>query len=507
MDNLPKVRIGVVAVSRDCFPSELSRRRRAAVIAETSGRGLDVFEAKTIVENERDAMHALAELKEAGANALCVYLGNFGPEGPETLLASRFQWSAGAGPNPVMFAAAAEESGKDLFDGRGDAYCGMLNASYNLGLRGVRAYIPEYPAATAEGIARMIAEFEPVARVALGVRGLKIFSFGPRPFDFLACNAPIKPLYDLGVEIQENSELDLFASFNEHRGDARVADVARDMESELGKGNKHPGVLERLAQYELTLLDWAEKNRGASPHFVFANKCWPAFQTQFGFVPCYVNSRLASRGIPVSCETDIYGALSEYIIALATELPPTLLDINNTVPADMYAAGRSVTGSYKNTDLFMGFHCGNTPSCRLVAPEMRHQLIMKRALEPDGEPDITRGTLEGTLKSGDVTIFRLQSTAETRLRSYVAEGEVLDLDPKSFGGIGVFAIPEMGRFYRHVLIGERYPHHTAVAFKHAGKTLFAAMKLLGVSDVAFNQPAGMLYRDENPFAQGPGGQA
>ena len=34
------------------------------------------------------------------------------------------------------------------------------------------------------------------------------------------------------------------------------------------------------------------------------SKCWPAFQTQFGFVPCYVNSRLTGRGIPVSCEVD-----------------------------------------------------------------------------------------------------------------------------------------------------------------------------------------------------------
>jgi L-fucose isomerase-like protein len=180
-------------------------------------------------------------------------------------------------------------------------------------------------------------------------------------------------------------------------------------------------------------------------------------------------------------------------------MPPTLLDINNTVPADMVEANKKEFGSYKNTDLFMGFHCGNTPSCHLAKPEIKYQLIMKRALEPDGEPDITRGTLEGDIKSGDITIFRLQSTAETQLKSYMAEGEVLNVSPKSFGGIGVFAVPEMGRFYRHVLIAKRYPHHTGVAFKHAGKALFAAMKLFGIADVAFNQPAGMLYPDENPF--------
>jgi len=77
---------------------------------------------------------------------------------------------------------------------------------------------------------------------------------------------------------------------------------------------------------------------------------------------------------------------------------------------------------------------------------------------------------------------------------------VLDVDPRSFGSIGVFAIREMGRFYRHVLIEKRYPHHTAVAFAHAGRTLFAAARMLGVEDIAFNQPRGIIYPAENPFA-------
>ena len=346
----------------------------------------------------------------------------------------------------------------------------------------------------------MIDEFKPIARVLLGLKGLKIFSFGPRPYDFLACNAPIKALFDLGVEIQENSELDLFAAYNAHKNDPRIPGVIEDMKKELGDGNKMEGILPRLAQYEITLLDWAEQNKGASSYYAFANKCWPAFQTQFGIVPCYVNSRLTSRLIPVSCEVDIYGTLSEYIICCATESCPTLLDINNSVPADMYENEIKGKYDYTHKDTFMGFHCGNTPICRLKKGEMKFQRIMKRSLEPDTEPDITRGTLEGDLAPSKITFFRLQSAADTTLHSYVAEGEILPVDTCSFGGIGVFAIPEMGRFYRHVLIAKNYPHHGAVAFEKAGKTLFAAMKLLGVEDVSFNQPKGMLYKDENPFA-------
>lgn len=493
VNNIPEVKLGITAVSRDCFPIELSERRRKAVVEACANKGIDVCEIKTTVENENDVLKALDEIKAAGVNALVVYLGNFGPEGPETMLAQKFG-------GPVMFAAAAEETETNLIGGRGDAYCGMLNASYNLGLRHLNPYIPEMPVGTASEIADMMADFVDIARVILGLSKLKVFSFGPRPQDFLACNAPIKPLYDLGIEIMENSELDLFESFNKHAGDPRIPDVVKDMEQELGAGNGYPGILPKLAQFEITLKDWMENYMGASGYAVFANKCWPAFQTQFGFVPCYVNSRLTGMGVPVSCEVDIYGALSEYIITCATQLPATLLDINNTVPEDMYEHNKDKFEGYKLSDLFMGFHCGNTSKSCMRNAALKYQLIMHRLLEPDKEPDITRGTLEGTIKPGDITLFRLQSTADCQLKSYVAQGEVIDVDPKSFGSIGVFAVKEMARFYRHVLIAKRFPHHAGIAFKHAGKVLYAAMKMLGVEDVSFNQPAGMLYKDENPFA-------
>lgn len=492
MTNMPKVRLGLVAVSRDCFPIELSRKRSLRVAEACRKAGTPVTRIMTVVENEADALKALDELREKKVNALVLYLGNFGPETPTTILAQKFD-------GPVMVAAAAEESGKDLVDGRGDAYCGMLNNSYNMGLRRFRPHVPEYPVGTPDEVAKMIGEFVPVARVLLGLKKLKIFSFGPRPQDFLACNAPIKPLYDLGVEIMENSELDLYDIFRKAEGDSKVKAVAADMAKELGAGNTYPDILNRLAQFEVALLKFMETNLGASEYGVFADKCWPAFESYFGFVPCYVNSRLAARGIPVACEVDIYGALSEYIATCATELPATILDINNTVPYDMIAGAKKALKGYKPTDLFMGFHCGNTPAPCLFDPAMRYQLIMHRLQEPGKDPNITRGTLEGRIRTGGVTIFRLQSTADTVLRAYAAEGEVLDIDPKSFGGIGVIGIKEMGRFYRHVLIEKRFPHHTAVAFAPVGRTLWSVLRMLGVEDIGFNRPAGMLYPTENPF--------
>ena len=491
MNNIPEVKLGMIAVSRDCFPIALSEARRAAIKATYKG---ELYECPVTVENETDMLKAVADVRGAGCNALVVFLGNFGPETPETLIAKHFH-------GPCMFVAAAEGDG-DLINGRGDAYCGMLNCSYNLGMRHLKGYIPEYPVGTAEDIAGMIADFLPIARAIIGLRGLKLITFGPRPQDFFACNAPIKGLYELGVEIEENSELDLLVAYKAHAGDKRIPEVCADMAKEMGEGRYFPDMLERMAQFELTLLDWAEQHRGARKYVAFADKCWPAFPEQFGFEPCYVNSRLAARGIPVSCEVDIYGALSEYIGACVSCDAVTLLDINNSVPASMWEQSIKGKYAYALTDTFMGFHCGNTPSCKMCADRaVKYQLIQHRLLEPAGsEPDFTRGTLEGDIAPGDITFYRLQCDSEGVLRAYIAEGEVLPVATGSFGGIGVFAIPEMGRFYRHVLLQKRYPHHGAVAFGHYGKALWEVFKYLGVADVAYNQPKSLPYPTENPWA-------
>ena len=202
LSNIPIVKLGIISVSRDCFVVSISQTRRREIVKELSNLGISIVESDVVVENENDALKALDQIKSQGCNALVVFLGNFGPETPETLIAKYFD-------GPVMFASAAEERGDNLINGRGDAYCGMLNCSYNLGLRKIPAYIPEYPVGDAKDLAEMIVDFIPVARALIGIKNLKIITFGPRPQDFFACNAPIKALYDLGVAIEANSELDL----------------------------------------------------------------------------------------------------------------------------------------------------------------------------------------------------------------------------------------------------------------------------------------------------------
>ena len=85
-------------------------------------------------------------------------------------------------------------------------------------------------------------------------------------------------------------------------------------------------------------------------------------------------------------------------------------------------------------------------------------------------------------------------------RSSMNYSEGLDIDPRSFGPIGVFAIFEMGRFYRYVLIAKHFPHHAAMAFKHAGQIFTNTLRILDIGDISTNLSKVIYHHDEHGFA-------
>ena len=143
MNNMPEVKIGVVAVSRDCFPESLSVSRRALMKAYKEKYGeKHIYECPIcIVESEIHMVQALEDIKKAGCNALVVYLGNFGPEISETLLAKHFD-------GPKMFVAAAEENGLEIV--ADEAYTADSNTDFSVQLKKIKdsgaelLFLPNY---------------------------------------------------------------------------------------------------------------------------------------------------------------------------------------------------------------------------------------------------------------------------------------------------------------------------------------------------------------------------
>ena len=64
MNNIPVVKLGLIAVSRDCFPIELSEKRRAAIMEAYKG---ELYECPVTVENEKDMEKALEDVNRQSA--------------------------------------------------------------------------------------------------------------------------------------------------------------------------------------------------------------------------------------------------------------------------------------------------------------------------------------------------------------------------------------------------------------------------------------------------------
>lgn len=82
---------------------------------------------------------------------------------------------------PVMYCAAAEENTEVLKNLRSDMYCSLLNCSYNLGLRGVSAFLPGKPVGDAGELDEEMRRFTRIAGALLVIQNLKIITFGPCP--------------------------------------------------------------------------------------------------------------------------------------------------------------------------------------------------------------------------------------------------------------------------------------------------------------------------------------
>lgn len=496
MNNIANVKIGIVVGSTDWLPSDIAINVGKKFVADYKSAypDSDIHECPIcITDNEMSVKRALKDIINAECNALCIYFANYGPESSGTLLAKKFS-------GPVLMIGAADEGDGPYIKERKDSISGFLNANFALKLRKTRVFIPHNPIGTIKECSKMLNDFIPIARTLISLDDLKVITFGPRPSSYLASNAPNNRIFDLGVEVSEFSELELYNAYQKHNDDSRISERANNMKEEMKvQTDSLDNLIKKFAQYELTIEDWIRNYKGASKYVTLTSTCWPAFPVNFGFTPCYVNSRLTGKGIPVACEVDEYGALSEYIAQCVSDNVVTILNINNNIPKELFdkkiKSKKFNDKEYQLNDLFLGYHCGVANSSLLKAPELNCHFVNNQLI---GE-EKSQGTIHGQLRESDVTIFRIQGMNDGTMRAYVAQGQLLPVEMETYGGQGIIAIPEFGRLVRNVIIEHGFPNHTVVMFGHYGSQMINLFKMMGIENIYYNQPKSMLYNNENIF--------
>ncbi|MCQ2497598.1 MAG: fucose isomerase [Lachnospiraceae bacterium] len=495
MGNVPNVKIGLIAGGRDWLPDALVIKSREKIISifRDMYPDMEIHECPVIInDNELNVKRALKDVYKAECNALCLLYANYGPELMARQVIESFE-------GPVMFIGIADNESENLMANRLDTLSGYINANYGIGLYNSKAYIPMRPIGDEIHCVKQMQKFYSIARALLGINELKVMSIGPRPSNYAGTNADNALLREFGIDIVEFSELELLSSYSRHNGDARIKSIAEQMRTDLGVDDQDTLMkLDKMAQLEITISDWVRVNKGNRKYVTMAASCWPSFPSYFGISPCYVWGRMTANNIPISCEVDIYGAVSEYIGQCISGNSVTLLDINNNIPDKIYKDfiyEKDFGGhKYKIGDVFIGYHCGVTSSNMLVSAQLECHYINKNYLGTDN----TYGVLFGQIVSGDVTLFRIQPSKTGGLQAYVIQGQILPVSLETYGGYGVFAVREMDRFVRNVIIEHYFPNHTVVIRGHFGSEIMSLMKMMGIK-VYYNYPSNMLYESENAF--------
>lgn len=483
----PTIKLGLVSASRNCFPRALSQERTQRLLATAKAAGIDLITPEgdsSIIETKEHALDAARQLKAAGCDAVILYLGNFSPEIEDASFIKNYD-------GPVMILAAAEESGASLLQKRGDALCGLLSAVLGVSKRGLldRVHIPEAPVVSAEEGVAEIAHFIQIIKIVKGTRSATLGLFGPRPRDFESCNYNLASVNSIGVEVEELGLFDLQNEIKRIKESEGATEIATEMKQETPSIPNDPEFVGRLSTYEKAIKSFRDKLKLSGA----ATQCWSEQEFSLKHVPCYINGRMAQSGFPIACENDCYSLIAELMAQYASDNAVAILDINHSIPKDLHESLKQ----YPIKDMVGMFHCGNAAPKLLKKSEMKYQVIMKRLMEPETEPDITRGTLEGQFIGSPITVVQVHGVGD-KMRAYIIEGHFLDLDPKTFGSTGTAYLPGFNRFYRHVLLG-RFHHHAAVAFSHCGAALYDAFKLLGFAEVYAPNPDGIPYPGENVF--------
>lgn len=438
--------IGLVVGNRGFFPGSLveeGRKRILNVLEKNGVRVVTLSPEQTrygAVENLEDAEKCARLFKDHAdeIDGIIVTLPNFGDE-RSAAMALRL-----SGLNvPVLIHGFPDELSKLDIKNRRDSFCGKISLCNNLVQYGISfsdtTLHVEEP--ESDEFKYDLEHFLAVCRIVKGLKNLRIGAIGARPAAFNTVRFSEKILEQYGISVETIDLSEIIARANSF--DSNSKEVVQQLEKikDTFKPREIPSqALDKMARLAATMNEWVEGNKIKALAF----QCWTALEEIYGIVPCAVMSMFSQSLIPSACEMDIMGALSMYILQLASGSPSALMDWNNNFGNDPEKA--------------IMFHCSNFPICFFEKCEMSYQQIIAGTVGKEN----TYGTCTGKIAKGPATFLRLSSfDTEGTIRGIIAEGEFTEDDVKTFGGYGVARIPNLRQLLR-IITQYGFEHHVAV---------------------------------------------
>jgi L-fucose isomerase-like protein len=383
---MKKLKLGFAPTRRFVFSKEDAFKYKQLIREKIESFGLELEIVDLEGINEEGLLYERSEegsiikkFQDAAVDALFFPHCNFGTED----IVARVAKAIG---KPVLLWGPRDEA--PLEDGMRlrDTQCGMFATGKVLRRFNVKfTYITNCRVDDLT-FERGFKNFIAAANVVKHFYNLRILQISTRPSDFwsVICNEG-ELLERFGIQVHPITLDDIRkATLEVEKSDSKELNAAIDyIKKTLDWSAVTEKDVRRIASLKVAMKQYA-KDTGST---AIAIQCWSALQDLIGIMPCLANAILTDEQIPVTCETDIHGAITSIMVQAATlnTAPTFFADITIRHPEN------------PNGELL--FHCGNFP---VSLSEEEKPKLNKHFLFDDHAP----GTHEGKIKGGDMTLAR-----------------------------------------------------------------------------------------------------
>lgn len=444
------VTFGVIVGNRGFFPDHLCESGRKTILEVLDREGIRAV----ITPAEETNNGAIESLQEARLCAdlfrahrdeidgVLVTLPNFGDE---RAIANTLRW---AGLDvPVLVHAFDDSADEMTIVNRRDSFCGKMSACNNLRQYGIAFTLTSRHTMNPEGeaFAEDLRRFSATCRVVRSLKNVRIGQIGARPAAFNTVRYSEKLLERSGISV-ETLDLSELLGWIRRMGDddPTVKNKIDDMRSYTRVENIPQESLLKMAKLGVAIDQFMDAQGLAAT----AIQCWTSMEEFYGVVPCTAMSMMSNNLMASACESDIAGTISMYVLQQAARVPAALLDWNNNYGED---PNKGVV-----------FHCSNLPKAFFESEgEDRHRMDYQEIIAGTVGKENTFGTIVGRISPGPFTYARV-STDDLNgvIRAYVGEGTFTSDEMKTFGGYGVFQVPNLQRLLAHIC-ENGFEHHVA----------------------------------------------
>ncbi len=408
---------------------------------------IDDINEEGLLYDDADRIKIAEKFKKEGVDGLFLPHANFGTEYECARLAKELNV-------PVLLWGPRDERPEPDGMRLRDSQCGLFATGKVLRRFGVPfTYLTNCRLSDPE-FERGVKDFLAVCNVVKTFRNIRIMQIGPRPFDFWStmCNEG-ELLEKFNIQLSPIPIPELTAEMKRVKTEerAKVDDVIAYCQENMNCEIK-PELLENVAALKCAMRDLADKYGCKA----IAIQCWNALQDEIGIMPCAANALLNEEGLPVVCETDIHGAVTQLMVEAAA--------MDDT--RGMFADWTVRHPDNENGELLQ--HCGPWPIS--VAKE-KPTICVPVAFDYNG-------AISAEAKHGDVTLARFDGdNGEYSLLLGNAKGIE---GPYTKGTYLWVEVENLKRLEAKIVEGP-YIHHCVAIHKDVVPVLYEACKYIGVT--------------------------